>query len=261
MATAEVLDIHHATVLRKIKGLEKSLGATLFHRHSRGHTPTEEAHAIREKLCDMEITVSQIHQIAQESKDLIQGKLIITTAPGMMGAIRPIVTAFIKENPTVDINLILSNEKLKLENNEAHISIRPGRPPEELDYIANNLGKIHYGLFATKSYLKGKQESSYQYIRTSKELSHIPIINWMCTNIDNDKILYTTNLFSDIASSVIGGFGVGPMLTHEASQYSFLKQTHQSLKSWDNNLFMVFHKNLRKNRKLQAFKDFFIEHF
>ena len=38
---AEVLGVHHATVIRHIDSLEKRLGTKLFQRHPRGYTPTE----------------------------------------------------------------------------------------------------------------------------------------------------------------------------------------------------------------------------
>ena len=38
---AEVLGVHHATVIRHIDALEKRLGTKLFQRHARGYTPTE----------------------------------------------------------------------------------------------------------------------------------------------------------------------------------------------------------------------------
>ena len=38
---AEVLGVHHATVIRHIDALEARLGVKLFQRHARGYTPTE----------------------------------------------------------------------------------------------------------------------------------------------------------------------------------------------------------------------------
>ena len=38
---ADVLGVHHATVIRHIDALEGRLGAKLFQRHARGYTPTE----------------------------------------------------------------------------------------------------------------------------------------------------------------------------------------------------------------------------
>ena len=42
---AEVLGVHHATVIRHIDAIEGRLGVKLFQRHARGYTPTEAAHA------------------------------------------------------------------------------------------------------------------------------------------------------------------------------------------------------------------------
>ena len=38
---AEVLGVHHATVIRHIDSLEGKLGVKLFQRHARGYTPTD----------------------------------------------------------------------------------------------------------------------------------------------------------------------------------------------------------------------------
>jgi len=56
---AEVLGVHHATVIRHIDALEKRLGAKLFQRHARGYTPTE---AGRDLLLVAQTTEEQIGQ-------------------------------------------------------------------------------------------------------------------------------------------------------------------------------------------------------
>ena len=38
---AEILGVHHATVIRHIDALEARLGVKLFQRHARGYTATE----------------------------------------------------------------------------------------------------------------------------------------------------------------------------------------------------------------------------
>ena len=40
---AEVLGVHHATVIRHIDALEEKLGVKLFQRHARGYTPPRRA--------------------------------------------------------------------------------------------------------------------------------------------------------------------------------------------------------------------------
>ena len=49
---AEVLGVHHATVIRHIDALEGRLGVKLFQRHARGYTATEAGEDLRVELCD-----------------------------------------------------------------------------------------------------------------------------------------------------------------------------------------------------------------
>ena len=47
---ADVLGVHHATVIRHIDALEKRLGTRLFQRHARGYTPTEAGNDLLEGM-------------------------------------------------------------------------------------------------------------------------------------------------------------------------------------------------------------------
>lgn len=261
MAAAEELGTHHATVLRKIKSIESELGTVLFHRHSRGHTPTEALSALIPILEKMETMSFEVSQTLENTLEDIQGDLVITMPPGLSPTIRPLIDQFIKEYPSVKIKLLLLNERVSLENNVAHLAIRPGQRPSELDYIANKIGSISYALFGNKSYLKGRREIDYKYIRISRELSHIPINHWMCENLSDEQVILTTNLFSDISSSVISGLAIGPMVVEEARQHKDLVQVGESKRSWDNNLYAVYHKNLKSNKKIAVFNKFLKDNF
>ena len=58
---AEVLGVHHATVIRHIDALEKRLGARLFQRHARGYTATESG---RDLLLVAQATEEQRRRVA-----------------------------------------------------------------------------------------------------------------------------------------------------------------------------------------------------
>ena len=57
---ADVLGVHHATVIRHIDSLEGRLGVKLFQRHARGYTPTE---AGRDLLQVAQATDDQFNQL------------------------------------------------------------------------------------------------------------------------------------------------------------------------------------------------------
>ena len=69
---AEVLGVHHATVIRHIDALETQLGAKLFQRHARGYTATE---AGKDLLQVAAATDDQFSQLAGR----IKGCLLYTS--------------------------------------------------------------------------------------------------------------------------------------------------------------------------------------
>ena len=80
---AEVLGVHHATVIRHIDALEKRLGTRLFQRHARGYTPTESG---RDLLSVAQSTEEQFGQLASRIKgqgDTVTGELVVTAPLGM----------------------------------------------------------------------------------------------------------------------------------------------------------------------------------
>ena len=76
---AEVLGVHHATVIRHIDALEGRLGVKLFQRHARGYTPTE---AGQDLLKVAKAADDQFHQLGARLKghgDGVTGDLTVTS--------------------------------------------------------------------------------------------------------------------------------------------------------------------------------------
>ena len=82
---AEVLGVHHATVIRHIDALEARLGAKLFQRHPRGYTATE---AGQELLKVARATEDQFAHLAARitgTTTEISGELVVTWLSALLG--------------------------------------------------------------------------------------------------------------------------------------------------------------------------------
>ena len=80
---ADVLGVHHATVIRHIDALEKRLGTKLFQRHARGYTATE---AGRDLQLVAQTTEDQFSQLVGRIKgqgETVTGELIVTSIGGI----------------------------------------------------------------------------------------------------------------------------------------------------------------------------------
>ncbi len=79
---ADVLGVHHATVIRHIDALEERLGVKLFQRHARGYTATE---AGEDLLRVAQATDDQFSQLASRIKGQgndVDGELVVTSLGG-----------------------------------------------------------------------------------------------------------------------------------------------------------------------------------
>ena len=93
---AEVLGVHHATVIRHIDALENSLGAKLFQRHARGYTATE---AGQDLLSVAGVASDQFTQLAGRIKgrgDEVTGDLIVTSLGSLSPLLVPTIAALMR---------------------------------------------------------------------------------------------------------------------------------------------------------------------
>ncbi len=87
---AEVLGVHHATVIRHIDAIEARIGVKLFQRHARGYTPTEAGadllrHDVVHDAGDESHRHEEDHDHAVRGKDLVEvvrGEVALRAAGG-----------------------------------------------------------------------------------------------------------------------------------------------------------------------------------
>ena len=99
---AEVLGVHHATVIRHIDALEGKLGVKLFQRHARGYTATE---AGNDLLLVAQTTDDQFSQLAGRLKGRgasVTGELVITSLATFSPMLAPVLAAFRAEQLAIN---------------------------------------------------------------------------------------------------------------------------------------------------------------
>ena len=133
---AEVLGVHHATVIRHIDALEARLGVKLFQRHARGYTPTE---AGDDLLRVAQATDDQFAQLASRLKgqgDDVSGELVVTSISALSHLFVPVLAAFQRQYPDLVVRYLTGERLFRLEYGEAHVAIRAGSVPDQPDMAA-----------------------------------------------------------------------------------------------------------------------------
>jgi DNA-binding transcriptional LysR family regulator len=150
---AEVLGVHHATVIRHIDALEHRLGVKLFQRHARGYTATE---AGQDLLQVAQATDDQFTQLAGRIKgqgEGVSGDLVVTSVDLLSQLLTPVMVAFQDAYPEVRIRYRSGVRVFRLEYGEAHVAIRAGAAPEQPDNVVQPFFRQDFALYASEGYV------------------------------------------------------------------------------------------------------------
>jgi DNA-binding transcriptional LysR family regulator len=257
---AEVLGVHHATVIRHIDALEKRLGAKLFQRHARGYTPTE---AGRDLLAVAQTTEEQFGQLASRIKgqgETVTGELVVTSITGIADLLSPVFAAYMADFPGVKIRFLTDMRVFRLDYGEAHIAIRAGAAPQEPDNVVQTLMTMQNGLYAAKSYVEQHglptteaDLAHHRFIGPESPDSRAPFYRWLRDTVPPDAIAFRITEPQANLEALKAGLGLGFCNTHFARQNPDLVEVFPARPEWSAPLWIVTHVDLHRTLKVQSF--------
>lgn len=257
---AEVLGVHHATVIRHIDALEKTLGTKLFQRHARGYTPTE---AGRDLLTVAQTTEEQFAQLSSRIKgqgEVVAGELTITSISGLSDLLVPLLASFQTKYPLVQVRFLTDMRVFRLDYGEAHVALRAGAAPEEPDNVVQPLTHIRTGLYASQSYIarhghpKDESEfSGHRFVCVDNEATRAPFYRWLRNTVPENAISFRGTEPAAIEEAVHTGAGIGFVSAYKAACAPNLVEILPPRPEWDAPLWIVTHVDLHRTRKVQAF--------
>jgi DNA-binding transcriptional LysR family regulator len=257
---AEVLGVHHATVIRHIDALEKRLGAKLFQRHARGYTPTE---AGRDLLLVAQTTEEQFGQLASRIKgqgETVAGELVVTSITGIQGLLTPVFAGFQAQHPQVVIRFLTDMRLFRLDYGEAHVAIRAGGPPQEPDNVVQPLLRVKMGLYAARSYAEahglpsGPQDyAKHRFIGSDSPESRAPFHRWLREHVPAEAITYRTTEPTATEAALRAGLGLAFHAVWDAARDPDLVEVMPPKPEWESPLWIVTHVDLHRTLKVQSF--------
>ena len=149
-----------ATVSRKISELEAHLGTRLLNRSTRQLSLTEAGQSYIAACKRILEDVADAERTAAGEYSHPRGDLIMT-APIVFGRLHvlPVVTAFLKTYPDIDIRLVLTDRVAHLLEDHLDLAVRIGQLPTS-NFVARKVGTIGRVTCASPAYLaeRGKPE-------------------------------------------------------------------------------------------------------
>ena len=257
---ADVLGVHHATVIRHIDALEKRLGTRLFQRHSRGYTPTE---AGRDLLSVAQTTEEQFGQLVSRIKgrgEVVAGELVLTSIPGLAGLLAPVLAAFQADHPAVILRYLTDERVFRLDYGEAHVAIRAGSVPQEPDNVVQPLQRLRTGLYAARSYVARyglpvsvADFARHRFITTDAADSRAPFHIWLRQNVPPECLTFRFTEAAASQAALHAGAGIGFHPAYLAEADPDLVEVLPPRPEWDSPLWIVSHVDLHRTLKVQSF--------
>ena len=259
---AQVMGVHHATVIRHIDSLEQRLGAKLFQRHARGYTPTE---AGRDLLAVAQTTHDQFAGLTSRIKGQgieISGELVITSLVELSGFLTPALAQFQAGHPNITVRFLTGGRIFRLEYGEAHVAIRavrPGTRPQQADNVVQPFASISSQLVASASYIArhGLPQSdadlpAHRFVALDPATARAPYNQWLSELAPPERVLFRVEETAAMRDAIEAGAGIGFMPRYLVAQNPNLQEVTPARPHWMTDFLLITHVDLHRTPKVQA---------
>lgn len=152
-AAAQALGLTQPTLSRQVCALEAKLSLTLFERVGQRLVLTNSGLELLEHAREMGEAALKFSLAATGQSQQVEGSVVISASELTAAYMLPkIITKLRREEPGIDIEVVVTNEASDLKRREADIAIRNFHPKQN-DLIAKKLGDEIIWLYGTQEYL------------------------------------------------------------------------------------------------------------
>jgi len=257
------LRINHATVLRRVNQLEQALEIKLFIRHQRGYKLTDAGHVLMDEMPELIANFARVENRLHNVEKEITGELRLTTISAYTPVLTPLLHDFRDHYPAIRLKLLSSDDIIALDSGIAHVSLRVGPCPDGVDLIVKRLTQLKTSYYAQPSYIDKfglpdnlTQLNAHYWALPTADKYRLPFIRFIVDKIDKEKIVFQSNLFTDVHQAVISGMAIGPLGDHQAALYPSLVKVNLDLPESEEAMWFVYHKDLKHSSRVKCFYDF-----
>ncbi|MXN66654.1 LysR family transcriptional regulator [Stappia sp. GBMRC 2046] len=260
---AERLGVTFSTVFRRLERVEEELGVKLFERIRAGYVPTDAGGEIVRAAERMEQEALAGDRAVTGRDQQLSGRLVVTATEVLATCfLARHLPHFCSSHPGLSVELVSDNRRLSLVDREADMAIRPRRPQEE-SLVARKVGTLGWGIFASPGTaarlgkpgslpeLAGAEFVCWDGVAAARE-----VLSWIETAIPNARIICRSSSMMTVAALVAHGRACAALPFMLANMWPNLKPVYSPLPELTAELWLVTHKDLRRNARVRALMDY-----
>lgn len=227
-AAARSLAVTHATVSRRIASLERKLNRQLFDRRGGRFEVTSDGRKALECARRMEEEAASVASLASGEEAGVAGPVRISTTEVVSTFfLVERLPALLRDNPGLQVELLIDNLNLSLARRDADIAIRHGRPAGE-HLVTRKLADYAVYFYARRSYLNNLSSGQMRFIGYSGDARILPEAAYMAHLGDPENCQVSLNSLPARVAAVRAGAGVGLIPKFVASQFPDLTRVELS---------------------------------
>lgn len=264
----DALGLSQSAVSRQIRGLEESLGTTLFHRHARGLILTEQGELLFDATRSMSKRLETASARIRDSEEEVFGELRVTTTTGFGTLwLAPRLPALYERYPDLKIDLMLEERVLDLPMREADVAIRM-KEPSQADLIRKRLMGVRMRLYATPAYLanNGTPETlddmrDFRLISQNVNAPQVAAGAALLRQLNALPVTstFTVNNYFGVLQAVLNNLGIGLLPNYLTRDFPDLVRVLPDVDSAEVPVFLAYPEELRQSKRIMAFRDFVLE--
>jgi DNA-binding transcriptional LysR family regulator len=265
------LNLSQSAISRQIQSLELTLKTSLFERHARGLSLTEDGEILFKTANEVIIHLKAVETSLMEKKEKPSGKLIVTTVVGF-GSIwlTPRIKEFMDKYPEMEVEVIVTDKELDLSTREADVAIWM-RQPTQLSYIQKKLIDINYHIYGSPKYLEEngypntvKDLDKHKFIVYGKGTpSPLSQTDWILKvgKKDSSKrksVMRVNNIYS-LLLAVESGVGLAALPYYMVQEKSTLVKVLPNIEGPKYEAHFVYPQSLKNVARIKSFRDFIFD--
>jgi DNA-binding transcriptional LysR family regulator len=266
-----ILNLSQSAISRQIQSLEQTLKTSLFERHARGLSLTEDGETLFKSANEIMVHLKDVETSLMEKKNKPSGKLIVTTVVGF-GSIwlTPRIKEFMDKYPEMEIEVIVTDKELDLSTREADVAVWM-RQPTQLSYIQKKLIDINYHIYGSSKYLEEngypntvKDLDKHKFIIYGKGTpSPLSQTDWILKigKKDSSKrkpVMRVNNIYS-LFLAVESGVGLAALPDYMVQEKSTLVKVLPNVDGPKYEAHFVYPQSLKNVARVKSFRDFIFD--
>ena len=268
---AHKMNISHSSISRQISALERDLKVSLFKRHARGLTLTEQGKILFKTAHDIFGKIALTEAKLTESKEKPTGPLTIaaTVAFGTTW-LAPRIEKFTNSYPEIDVSIIIENKYTDLAQGEADVALRLTEPTQ-MDLIRFPLYEFQFKIYSSPEYIEKfgipkdvSELPNHKIVAFGDSVEpSIPDVNCILDLLPKNKkvkTLFISNMYG-VMRAIGGGAGIGALPEYMRISNNNLVPILPNADTPKTIIYFTYPPELKGSKQIEALRDFNIFNF